>query len=144
MGYNAISYSVGCGFEYRCGWHALMREKWARFQSLYILSLTKCMKRNQHLKAILAVTNTSDLYCRHKSRALALRTVGSGSSKARPVARGLQTGAIAPPHPLDKRSARSAMNLFRSMFILLTIDIIVTTASCQVIDNRVKLLTCAR
>ena len=40
------------------------------------------MKRNQHLKAILAVTNTSDLYCRHKSRALALRTVGSGSSKA--------------------------------------------------------------
>ena len=30
---------VGCGFEYRCGWHALMREKWARFQSLYILSL---------------------------------------------------------------------------------------------------------
>ena len=32
---------VGCGFEYRCGWHALMREKWARFQSLYILSLLK-------------------------------------------------------------------------------------------------------
>ena len=40
------------------------------------------MKRNQHLKAILAVTNTSDLYCRHKPRGLALRTVGSGSSTA--------------------------------------------------------------
>ena len=40
------------------------------------------MKRNQHLKAILAVTNISDLYCRHKSRGLALRTVGSGSSTA--------------------------------------------------------------
>ena len=40
------------------------------------------MKRNQHLKAILAVTNTSDLYCRHKSRGLSLRTVGSGSSTA--------------------------------------------------------------
>ena len=26
---------VGCGFEYRCGWHALMRETWARFQSHY-------------------------------------------------------------------------------------------------------------
>ena len=34
---------VGCGFEYRCGWHALMREKWARFQSLYILSLDAVM-----------------------------------------------------------------------------------------------------
>ena len=30
---------ASCGFEYRCGWHALMREKWALFQSLYILSL---------------------------------------------------------------------------------------------------------
>ena len=35
---------VGCGFEYRCGWHALMREKWARFQSLYILSLVRYTK----------------------------------------------------------------------------------------------------
>ena len=40
------------------------------------------MKRNQHLKAILAVTNTSDHYCRHKSRGLSLQTVGSGSSTA--------------------------------------------------------------
>ena len=40
------------------------------------------MKRSQHLKAILTVTNTSDLYCTHKSRGLALRTVGSGSSTA--------------------------------------------------------------
>ena len=43
----------------------------------------KYRKHNQHLKAILAVTNTSDLCYRHNSRALALRrTVGSGYSKA--------------------------------------------------------------
>ena len=32
---------VGCGFEYRCGWHALMCEKWARF--LYIISAVAVM-----------------------------------------------------------------------------------------------------
>ena len=48
----------------------------------------------------------------------------------RPVARGVQTGAIAPPPPLDARSALQAMNIVH--FIVQSTHILIRTAMCTI------------
>ena len=52
------------------------------------------IKRNQHLKAILAVINTFELYCKQKSRGLVLPTVGSGTSNLSTYARRSPTTCV--------------------------------------------------
>ena len=55
---------------------------------------TRYIKRNQHLKAILTVINTFELYCKQKSRGLVLPTVGSGSSNLSTYARRSPTTCV--------------------------------------------------
>ena len=52
------------------------------------------IKRNQHLKAILAGINTFELYCKQKSRGLVLPTVGSGTSNLSTYARRSPTTCV--------------------------------------------------